>query len=225
MDTRGKTNVEFRNEVNEALARHESCFDQVNATLERVLTELQALRGARTVNPQPEINPFAPEGSHRPHIASAITYSDQHHHPNLKMNFPRFNGEDPVSWINRAEQYFEFQNIAAETQVQLASFHLEGIALQWHRWLSKCRGPLSWNDFTKSVLLRFGPTDYENPSEALSSLKQTTTVAAYQEAFERLSHQVDGLPKPFLIGCFIVGLRDDIRLDVKIKQPQGRIHS
>ena len=43
-------------------------------------------------------------------------------------------------------------------------------------------------------------------------------MAAYQEAFEKLSHQVDGLPKPFLIGCFIIGLRDDIRLDVKIKQ-------
>ncbi|XP_034684112.1 uncharacterized protein LOC117913267 [Vitis riparia] len=151
MDTRGKTNAEFRNEVNEALARHESSFDQVNATLQAVLTELQALR--------------------------------------LK---PKFS----------------------------ASFHLEGIALQWHRWLTKFREPLSWNDFTKAVLLRFGPTEYEDPSEALSRLKQTTTVAAYQEAFEGLSHQVDGLPEPFLIGCFIAGLRDDIRLDVKIKQPR-----
>ena len=42
---------------------------------------------------------------------------------------------------------------------------------------------------------------------------------AYQEAFEKLSHQVDGLPENFLNGCFIAGLRDDIRLDVKIKQP------
>ena len=136
------------------------------------------------------------------------------------MNFPRFNGEDPINWIYRAEQYFEFQNIVAETQVQLASFHLEGIALQWHRWLTKFRGPLSWNDFTKAILLRFGPIEYEDPSKALSRLKQTTTVAAYQEAFEGLSHQVDRLPEPFLIGCFIVGLRDDIRLDVKIKQPR-----
>jgi hypothetical protein len=42
----------------------------------------------------------------------------------------------------------------------------------------------------------------------------------YQEAFERLTHRVDGLPKTFLIGCFIAGLRDEIRLDVKIKQPK-----
>ena len=45
-------------------------------------------------------------------------------------------------------------------------------------------------------------------------------MVANQEAFEGLSHQVEGLPEPFLIGCFIAGLRDDIRLDVKIKQPR-----
>ena len=44
-------------------------------------------------------------------------------------------------------------------------------------------------------------------------------MAAYQKAFERLSHQVDGPPKKILIGYFIAGLRDEIRLDVKIKQP------
>ena len=80
-------------------------------------------------------------------------------------------------------------------------------------------GPLSWNDFTKAIFLKFGLTEYEDPSEALSRLKQIAIVVAYQEAFERLSHQVDRLPKPFLIGYFIAGMRDDIRLDVKIKQP------
>ena len=44
MDTRNKINAEFRNEVTEILAQHESSFDQVNAALQTVLTELQALR-------------------------------------------------------------------------------------------------------------------------------------------------------------------------------------
>ena len=66
------------------------------------------------------------------------------------------------------------------------------------------------------VLHRFGPICYEDPSEALSRLKQTTTVAA----FEQLSHRVDGLHEPYLKSCFIAGLRDDIRLDIKIKQPR-----
>jgi hypothetical protein len=76
-----------------------------------------------------------------------------------------------------------------------------------------------WSEFVQAILLRFGPTEYEDPSESLMRLRQTNTVAAYQEAFERLSHQVDGLPEGFLIGCFVAGLQDDIHIDVKIKQP------
>lgn len=43
----------------------------------------------------------------------------------------------------------------------------------------KFRGPQNWNEFTNAVLLRFGPTDYEDPFEALTRLRQTSTVAAY----------------------------------------------
>ncbi|KAA8520264.1 hypothetical protein F0562_014520 [Nyssa sinensis] len=202
------------------LARHESSFDQVNAALQTVLTELQAIRISRSTNtPHPDINPFAQEESSHPHNSRSNTTNNPSHQ-HLKLSFPKFNGDDPTGWVYKAEQYFDFKNIAPDQQVQLASFHLEGIALQWHRWLTKFRGPLTWDEFTKAVLLRFGPTDYEDPSEALTRLKQTTTIAAYQETFEKLSYRVDGLPESFLIGCFIAELRDDIRLDVKIKQPR-----
>ena len=83
----------------------------------------------------------------------------------------------------------------------------------------KFRGPLKWDEFTKAVQLQFGLIDYKDPLEAQTRLKQTITIAAYQEAFEKLSHRVDSLTEKFLIGCFIAGLRDDIRIDVKIKQP------
>jgi len=43
-------------------------------------------------------------------------------------------------------------------------------------------------------------------------------VSAYQEAFERLSHQVNGLLESFLIGCFIAE-----SLDVKIKQAKKNL--
>lgn len=43
MDTRGKTNVEFRNDVGEILARQESNFDQVHSILQTVLTIAQTI--------------------------------------------------------------------------------------------------------------------------------------------------------------------------------------
>nr|GEW21989.1 retrotransposable element Tf2 [Tanacetum cinerariifolium] len=67
---------------------------------------------------------------------------------------------------------------------------------------------------------RFGLTDYDDASEALHRLKQVTTVAAYQESFERLSNRVDGLPESFLVGCFIGGLKEEIRLEIKLKNPR-----
>ena len=216
MDTRGKTNVEFCNEVNETLVRHKASFDQLNAALQTILIELQTIRTTqRTQAVPPDINPFTQESSsHRAIGPSFVASFDHPHPPQLKLYFPKFNGEDPIGWVYRAEQYFEFQNIRAAQRVLLAAFHLEGIALQWFRWLTKFRGPLTWEELTQAISLRFSPTEYEDPSEALTRLKQTSTVAVYQEAFERLSHRVDGLPETFLIGCFIVGLWDEIRLDV-----------
>ena len=82
------------------------------------------------------------------------------------------------------------------------------------------QGSLHWNEFVKALLHLFGPTYYDDPVEALSRLKQTTTFNAYQEAFEKLSHKVNDLPKNFLVGCFIIGLKDEIRLDVRMKQPK-----
>ncbi|KAK0608629.1 hypothetical protein LWI29_033588 [Acer saccharum] len=89
-----------------------------------------------------------------------------------------------------------------------------------NRWYSKYRGPPTWNEFTKAVLQRFGPTDYEDPSEALTRLKQITSVEVYQTEFEKLSQQVDDLPENYLVACFVAGLRDEIRLDVKFKKPR-----
>ncbi|KAA8531814.1 hypothetical protein F0562_006469 [Nyssa sinensis] len=47
----------------------------------------------------------------------------------VKLDFPRFNGgEDPTSWLCRAEQFFQFQETPEADRVSLASFHLEGDA-------------------------------------------------------------------------------------------------
>ncbi|GJR54706.1 retrovirus-related pol polyprotein from transposon 17.6 [Tanacetum coccineum] len=150
MNTRHKTSIEFENEVNEILARHESSFKEVNATLQTILTELQALQTSRSDNhTHPEINPFfLGETSN----STSSERRDPHNHQ-LKLQIPKFD----------------------------------------------------------ALLLRFGPTDFEDPSEALSRLRQTSDLEIYIESFENLSHRVDGLPEGFLIASFIAGLQDDIQ--------------
>ncbi|GJU57551.1 transposon ty3-G gag-pol polyprotein [Tanacetum coccineum] len=199
METRKKSQTEFQQETDERFAKHEAMFDKIMVELQKLTTRQNQWTGGPSGTAAGGGNPK----------------------PYLKLHFPRFGGEDPRGWLYQAEQYFEFQRVEAEDQVQLASFHLDGIALQWHRWITKFRGPMTWAEFSKALLGRFGPTDYEDPAEALSRLKQVTTVALYQEAFEKISHQVDGLPEVFLVGCFIGGLKEEIRLEVKLKKPRS----
>lgn len=49
MDTHGKFNVEFYSEVQEILARHESSFNKINATLQTVLIKLQMPQTLQTL--------------------------------------------------------------------------------------------------------------------------------------------------------------------------------
>ena len=134
MDTRGKTNVEFCNEVNETLVRHDTSFEKLNTTLQTILTELQAIRTIQhTQAIPPETNLFVQEASsHRATSPPFVASFEHPHQPQLKLHFLKFNGENPIGWLYRAKQYFEFQSIITEQHVQLASFHLKGIALQWY---------------------------------------------------------------------------------------------
>ena len=87
MDTRGKSNTEFRNEVSKILARHESNFDQIHATLQTILTVLQALKAQTNIPTTGDVNPFVVNEA----------YQSTKHYPEprtsnstLKLNFPKF---------------------------------------------------------------------------------------------------------------------------------------
>lgn len=92
MDTWRKSNAKFRNDVNEALAQHESWFDQVPHTLQQVLMELQAMHVSNSPHPLLHVvNSFAPRESSNTHSEPYWTQ--------LKLSFPKFEGEDPLGWI------------------------------------------------------------------------------------------------------------------------------
>lgn len=63
------------------------------------------------------------------------------------------------------------------------------------------------------MLIRFGPTTYDDPRETLTKLKQTTYVSAYKSQFEYLSNQLKGLSHK--LSCFLSGLKNEIRLHIR----------
>ena len=63
-----------------------------------------------------------------------------------------------------------------------------------------------------ALLTRFGATAYEDPMEALTRLKQTTSVVVYEGQFKDLSNRIKGLSENHKMSCFLSGLKDIVRL-------------
>ncbi|KAL4187585.1 hypothetical protein AMTRI_Chr09g39740 [Amborella trichopoda] len=66
----------------------------------------------------------------------------------IRLDFPCFDGSDPAGWIYRSEQLFSYHQTPIEQWHMIASFHLEGNALQWLRWMDKAEAVTDWEEFT-----------------------------------------------------------------------------
>ena len=56
---------------------------------------------------------------------------------NLKLEFPRFQGEDPTCWIYKTNQFFSYHNTLEHQKVIIALCYLDGKALIWFQDLNK----------------------------------------------------------------------------------------
>lgn len=96
---------------------------------------------------------------------------------------------------------------------------MEGDALVWFQDSEEAGVFTSWEAFNKALYTRFGSMVYDDPMEDLHRLRQTTTVIVYKTQFEVLSNRIRGLSKRNKLSCFISGLKDEIRYQVKLLNP------
>ncbi|KAL9426701.1 hypothetical protein AB3S75_033478 [Citrus x aurantiifolia] len=136
-----------------------------------------------------------------------------------KLNFPKFEGENPSGWIYTCDRFFNINEIVEEEKVEMALIHLEGQALEWFQGYEVGHENINWESFSTDAIAHFGPNAYDSPVGQLTKLKQTIVVKAYQEQFEALMAITKGLPEDFFVQCFISGLKDDIMNQVTMFQP------
>lgn len=77
-------------------------------------------------------------------------------HKPATVELSRFNGLNPEAWLFQAERYFEFYNILPDHQLSLASFYLDGEALDWYRWMFRNKQLIDWPHFTGKIRIRLG---------------------------------------------------------------------
>ncbi|WVZ00696.1 hypothetical protein V8G54_026765 [Vigna mungo] len=165
-----------------------------------------------------ETQHITPHSSPR-HPHSSDSTSSQRHF--LKLDVPRFDGTDLVGWIFKISQFFEYHNTPEEERITVASFYLDGAALAWFQWMYRNGQILSWLHLLQALEARFAPTAFEDPRGKLFKLSQTSSVSSYLTEFESTANRVTGLSPPFLLSCFLSGLRPEIRREVVAQQPQS----
>ncbi|KAG6480688.1 hypothetical protein ZIOFF_057273 [Zingiber officinale] len=205
-------------------AKHETRMDKLEKTMASLVTIVQELKDRLEADSSSSIliKKGINQQSRQQHYDQGANSNEdrEHNHLRMKVEFPRWENNDPIGWISRAEKYFRFHGTSDNAKVELASINLEGDAIQWYDWLEACHGPPKWEEFKEELINRFGPSGYENVDGELAKIRQTSTVLEYQGRFERLSNRTRDWSEKQLLGTFIEGLHLDIRREVKMNQPR-----
>ncbi|XP_035549739.1 uncharacterized protein LOC118349426 [Juglans regia] len=139
----------------------------------------------------------------------------------VRLEIPRFSGHNSLAWVYRVNQYFLFHQIPPGQRIFIASFHLDDEALIWFQDASEAGVFHSWDEFVQALQVRFGSSPYDDPMESLTRLKQVSSVTTYKIEFELLSNRIKGIFEKNKLSCFLSGLRDEIRLPVRMLKPSN----
>lgn len=175
-----------------------------------------------------------PQYSHEAHFPQAyVPQVAQHYNPNMvtytdpnlptmrqmKLDFQVFESGDPVEWLNKADQYFELYQVLEEKKVAIASMHLSGKAADiWYMF--KHEFPSTWQGLANLMMREFGSFNRSDYQAALAKMTQVGSVEEYKTQFTKLSRRAPGFSPELLLSCFVGGLKDDIRTDVKAQKPK-----
>lgn len=83
---------------------------------------------------------------------------------------PKFNEDNPNSWLFKVEEFFNHYNISNEHRFIFASIHMAEPTLNWYMWKHQNRLITVWLGFKLDILRRFRPSLYRDLLEELVKL-------------------------------------------------------
>ena len=77
-----------------------------------------------------------------------------------------------------------------------------------------------WNDFKKALIVQFKPVNSRKIArDKLTKLKQSKSVQDYATTFRSLVLEISGISEDEKVDRFIRGLKDQIRMEVELREP------
>ncbi|XP_026459249.1 uncharacterized protein LOC113359896 [Papaver somniferum] len=140
-----------------------------------------------------------------------------------KIDFPKFDGENPRSWVRRWERFFQLKSVPSLQKTQFASIHLIGKAESWFHDYQTGKTFISWSDFSSSQCERFENLANENFVGCFNKLTQINSVDEYYEKFEPLKDLMlqhnPHYTEDYFVMSFLSGLKEVIRISVEMHKP------
>ncbi|XP_042026373.1 uncharacterized protein LOC121773559 [Salvia splendens] len=137
---------------------------------------------------------------------------------NSNLPMPTFDGTDTLAWLARAEQYFLVSKTSPEKRLDIAMVALAGPALPWFLLLRRRLPTLSWEQFKREIMKRFGDKMALDGYEAFASTRQEGSLVDFVAAFEARLAQIPDLADHQYLGFFLAALRPEIRMHLKAAQ-------
>lgn len=102
----------------------------------------------------------------------------------------------------------------------MASFYLDGDALEWCRLLLQNKQLIRWKNFAEKAKVHFKPKGLESAKGRVAKLRQVTTISELQGHFEAIDNETDDISDGLMVRLFVSGLREDIKNSVLCHEPK-----
>jgi hypothetical protein len=141
-----------------------------------------------------------------------------------RLDFPKFDGGNPVEWIRQCEKCFQMSATPDEYKFSMAQLYIVGKADVWLRRSKILKSNPSWAKFCEMLLQRLSSHSSYQLVETFNSLCQNNlTVTEYSEQFEELMATIfeenPELAEGWFVRCFVNGLRDGIKYQLRPLRP------
>ncbi|KAJ3690878.1 hypothetical protein LUZ61_020042 [Rhynchospora tenuis] len=148
-----------------------------------------------------------------------------HFNPLPKIEFPYFDGEDPVNWVMDCNHYFEMYQIAPQYKSRMAVIHFSKDLKDWYRGIQNGNYILPWEVLVEEVFRKFKGGKRQHPIEEFKRCHQMNRVEEYIKQFEQIRMRVLQVShafseEEFKVG-FICGLKEELRGMVKLFKPNS----
>ncbi|KAA0037230.1 retrotransposon protein [Cucumis melo var. makuwa] len=137
-----------------------------------------------------------------------------------KLEMPMFLGENPESWVYRAENFFEINNLPEAEKVKVAVVSFGQDEVDWYRWSHNRKKVKSWKDLKTRMFEFFRDTGQKSLGARLIRIQQEGSYNDYVKKFVNYSAPLPHMAESVLRDAFLTGLEPVLQAEVMSRYPR-----